>query len=83
MTGFAVESAEEPSRLALHGRHWFSRYQLIFELDEHGPGRTTVRAITRAEFPGPHGKVYRALVIGTGGHVLVVRWMLRKIAAAA
>ena len=25
-------------------------------------------AATRADFPGIHGKIYRALVIGTGGH---------------
>ncbi|WP_330231408.1 hypothetical protein OHA40_02335 [Nocardia sp. NBC_00508] len=81
--GFAVESAEEPRRLALRGEHWFSKYQLIFELDEEGPSRTRVRARSFAEFPGLSGKVYRALVIGTGGHRMTVRWMLRRIAAAA
>ncbi|MEV6325468.1 hypothetical protein AB0M45_30480 [Nocardia sp. NPDC051787] len=81
--GFALESAEEPRRLALRGEHWFSKYQLIFELDEEGPSRTRVRARSFAEFPGLSGKVYRALVIGTGGHRMAVRRMLRRIAAAA
>ncbi|WP_433755206.1 hypothetical protein [Nocardia sp. CA-135398] len=82
-TGFVLDAAEEPARLALRGRHWFSRYALVFELDEQGPSRTLVRARSWAEFPGLHGKIYRALVIGTGGHKVVVRELLRRIAAAA
>jgi hypothetical protein len=82
-TGFVLNSAEPPARLALKGRHWFSRYELVFQLDEDGPGRTRVRAQSWADFPGLHGKIYRALVIGTGGHKIVVRGMLRRIAAAA
>ncbi|MBF6337992.1 hypothetical protein IU450_19120 [Nocardia abscessus] len=82
-TGFVFDSVAEPSRLALRGQHWFSKYALIFELDEEGPSRTRVRARSYGDFPGPHGRVYRALVIGTGGHRLVVRRMLRRIAAAA
>ncbi|WP_238815912.1 hypothetical protein [Nocardia brasiliensis] len=81
--GFGLDAAEEPSRLALSGRHWFSRYALIFELDEQGANRTRLRARSLANFPGPHGKIYRALVIGSGGHRLVVRRMLRRIEAAA
>ncbi|MGK8558534.1 hypothetical protein [Nocardia gipuzkoensis] len=69
--------------MAIRGEHWFSKYQLIFELDEEGPSRTRVRARSFAEFPGLPGKIYRALVIGTGGHRMTVRWMLRRIAAAA
>ncbi|WP_063020915.1 hypothetical protein [Nocardia niwae] len=82
-TGFAFESVVEPSRLALRGQHWFSKYALIFELDEQGPSRTRVRARSYGDFPGLHGRIYRALVVGTGGHRLVVRRMLRRIAAAA
>ncbi|MEU7142009.1 hypothetical protein ABZ942_21335 [Nocardia sp. NPDC046473] len=69
--------------MALKGRHWFSKYALIFELDDEGANRTRIRAKTLANFPGPHGKIYRALVIGSGGHKIVVRRMLRQIAAAA
>jgi len=38
-----------------------------------------VRAETRAEFPGLQGSVYRALVIGTRGHVLVTRRILAAV----
>ncbi|MET9029753.1 hypothetical protein ABZW96_29635 [Nocardia sp. NPDC004168] len=82
-TGFVVDSVAEPHRLALRGQHWFSKYALIFELDEEGPGRTRVRARSYGDFPGLHGRIYRALVVGTGGHRLAVRQMLRRIAAAA
>lgn len=82
-TGFVVDSVAEPHRLALRGQHWFSKYALIFELDEEGPGRTRVRARSYGDFPGLHGRIYRALVVGTGGHRLAVRHMLRRIAAAA
>ncbi|MEV6278792.1 hypothetical protein [Nocardia sp. NPDC051832] len=81
--GFELEAAEEPVRLALKGRHWFSTYQLIFLLDEEGPSRTRVRAESWAEFPALSGKIYRALVIGSGGHKLVMRRLMRRIAAAA
>jgi hypothetical protein len=82
-TGFRLDSAEAPARLALSGRHWFSRYALVFELDDEGPSRTRVRAQSWGEFPGLHGKIYRALVIGSGVHQVVVRRLLRQIAAAA
>ncbi|MBF6548119.1 hypothetical protein [Nocardia brasiliensis] len=81
--GFVLDAAEAPSKLALSGQHWFSRYALIFELDEQGTNRTRVRARSLANFPGLHGKIYRALVIGSGGHRLVVRRLLRRIEAAA
>lgn len=44
--------------------------------------RTGVRAVTWANFPGLRGKIYRAIVIGTGGHRVVLRWTLQRIAAA-
>ncbi|WP_433664805.1 hypothetical protein ACQPW1_23220 [Nocardia sp. CA-128927] len=81
--GFVLESAEVPARLAMKGRHWFSEYALVFELDDECANRTRIHAKSWANFPGLHGKIYRALVIGSGGHQVVVRRMLRKIAAAA
>jgi hypothetical protein len=42
-----------------------------------------VRAETRAAFPGLQGRAYRALVIGTRGHVLAVRRLLRAVKARA
>ena len=80
--GFVLDEAIPGERLALKGRHPFSIYQLIFELADSGIG-TDVRAITLAAFPGLKGTVYRALVIGSGGHKVVVRRMLRRIGAAA
>ena len=80
--GFAIGESTAPERLVLQGRHPFSIYQWIFELDAVEADRTRLRSQTWAEFPGLHGKIYRALVIGTGAHRVVVRRMLRKIAAA-
>jgi hypothetical protein len=79
--GFVLDEAVPPSRLSLKGRHPFSIYNLVFELKATTQG-TEVRAVTLADFPGLHGRIYRALVIGSGGHRIVVRRMLRRIAAA-
>ena len=82
--GFALDEARPYDRFALKGRHPFAVYQLVFELEnDRAPRRTRVRALTWAAFPGLHGKVYRALVIGTGGHRLAVRGMLKRVAAEA
>ena len=76
--GFAV-AEEVPGRLlGLDGRHRFSRYRLVFEVEPDGRG-TVLRARSYAEFPGLHGRAYRAAVIGTRGHVLATRHMLRTI----
>ena len=75
LPGFHVLEATAPSELALAGSHRFSNYALIFRLDL-GEGRVRLRAETRAEFPGLKGSAYRALVIGTRIHVLVVRRIL-------
>ncbi len=84
-TGFVLDEARAPERFALKGRHPFAVYRLVFELDAEAghPQRTRVRALTWADFPGIHGKVYRALVIGTGAHRIVVRRMLKRIATRA
>ncbi len=83
-TGFVLDEARPPERFALKGRHPFAVYRWVFELDaEHkGPAQCTrVRSATWAAFPGIHGRIYRALVIGTGGHRIAVRWTLKRIAA--
>jgi hypothetical protein len=77
--GFHVAVARPGSELALVGSHRYSSYALVFHLDEAQPGRTRVRAETRAEFPGLKGAAYRALVIGTRGHVLVTRRLLGAV----
>lgn len=77
--GFHVELVEPNSELALRGSHRFSDYALIFRLDELKADRTRLRAETRAAFPGLKGAAYKALVIGTRGHVLVTRRLLNAV----
>lgn len=79
--GFVLQEARPPVRLALKGRHPFAVYRLVFELAQDSARRTRLRALTWAGFPGIHGKVYRTLVIGTGAHRIVVRRMLKHVAA--
>ena len=75
LPGLRGGGGERPRRLELRGRHRFSSYALVFLIE---PGR--VRAQTYAEFPGVKGRVYRALVIGSGAHGVVTRRLLRRIA---
>lgn len=81
--GFQVSTAVPGAELVLSGRHRFSVYALTFRLDPAGPGRTRLCAVTRARFPGVTGRVYRALVIGSRGHVFVVRRFLAGVARRA
>jgi hypothetical protein len=81
--GFRVRHAERPRKLELEGRHRFSNYELDFEIEDLGGGRSLLRAITHAEFPGLRGRIYRGLVIGSRGHVLATRRLLRAIARRA
>jgi hypothetical protein len=81
--GFAIAAQMPRERLELAGRHRFSRYALVFELRDARPGVTRVAAQTYAAFPGPRGRVYRALVIGTRLHVVATRGMLRAIGRVA
>lgn len=76
--GFRVAASIPRERLRLEGAHRFSQYVLDFELRPSTDG-TRLSATTQAAFPGPAGAVYRALVIGTSAHVLVVRRMLRQV----
>jgi hypothetical protein len=76
-SGFAV-GASTAERLVLVGAHRFARYELAFEV-RAAEGGAQVSARTSAEFPGAMGRVYRALVIGSGGHAIAVRGMLRRI----
>jgi hypothetical protein len=80
--GFAVARAEPGSELALAGRHRYSEYALVFRLTSSGSA-TRLRAETRARFPGGAGRLYRAAVIGTRGHVLVTMRLLVAAKRAA
>jgi hypothetical protein len=79
MTGFHVTSAVKPETIVLAGRHRFSRYELRFDVDSDG----TVRAGSFAAFPGVTGRLYRAAVIGTGGHKFAMHRLLGAIKARA
>jgi hypothetical protein len=80
LPGFAISEISPHERLALSGRHRFSSYALVFDIDATDGEHSTLRAQTWAEFPGLTGRAYRALVIGSGAHKLLVRRMLRDVA---
>lgn len=77
--GFRVIAAVPGRKLVLEGCHRFSFYSIIFCLDDIHPGRSRLRAESRAAFPGLAGGLYRRLVIGTGGHVVGMRRLLSAI----
>jgi hypothetical protein len=83
--GIVLDEAAPQQRFALKGRHWFATYRLRFVLTDvshtTAQPRTRVVAETWAAFPGVKGRLYRAMVIGTYGHRIVVRRMLKHIAA--
>ncbi len=83
--GFVLDEAVPTDRFALKGRHFFARYRLIFLLSDIAdePDQTRLTAQTWAAFPGIKGRIYRGLVIGSGGHLIVCRLMLKRIAALA
>jgi hypothetical protein len=76
--GFEVTGSVPGKLLELTGRHRFSRYRLVMTLAERA-GETVLSARTYARFPGPHGAVYRMLVIGSGGHRVIVQALLRDV----
>jgi hypothetical protein len=73
---FSVTESRRPAELVLTGQHRFSRYELAFQFAPDGPGSTVVTATTRAAFPGLGGRLYRAAVIGSGGHRVAMHAML-------
>jgi hypothetical protein len=78
LPGFRVVDSEPGRRLALRGRHRFARYALTFLIDGD-----QLRARSEAAFPGIYGRLYRAILMGTGGHRLVTRGLLRQVTRAA
>jgi hypothetical protein len=81
--GFVVARSIPPAVLALLGEHRFARYALIFRVTETLAGPVRLSAETRAEFHGAQGRIYRALVIGSRGHVLAAHSILRAVRRAA
>ena len=77
--GFYVAAVESERRLELAGAHRWSRYALIYSLEEASDRAVRLQAETRAEFPGLSGRFYRLLVIDSRLHVLAIRSTLRSI----
>jgi hypothetical protein len=78
LAGFAVARAVPERHVRLVGRHRYSRYALVLDLDERS-AETVLVARTYAAFPGLVGGLYRGLVIGSGAHRLLVRRLLRDV----
>ncbi|HEX6425599.1 MAG TPA: hypothetical protein VFZ79_19075 [Acidimicrobiales bacterium] len=77
--GFRVATVIPGRELVLVGRHRFSSYAFTFRVEQVGPGRSRLRAESRAAFPGALGGFYRLLVVGTGAHVVLVRRLLATV----
>ncbi len=76
--GFRVDEADPEHCLVLRGRHRFATYALTFVMDGG-----TLRAETRAAFPGFLGGLYRVAVIVSGGHRIFTRRLLRHVTRRA
>lgn len=81
-SGFGIHAEDPGVRIELAGRHRFSRYLLVFVLGDSTADTTELTAVTYADFPKIHGKLYRLMVISSGIHVLAMRRMLSAIQRA-
>jgi hypothetical protein len=79
---FEVVDEARPGLLVMAGKHRFSSYGIIFRITPVGAG-ATLSAESRAKFPGRSGRAYKTMVIGTHGHVVATRGLLRLIARSA
>ena len=79
LPGVCVTRAIAPVMLALAGEHKYAKYAVVFRIDLLPGQRSRVRLETRAQFAAGKGKLYRAAVVGTRGHILIVNRMLRSI----
>ncbi len=79
LPGFVVARSVAPVMLALMGQHRYSSYALVIRIDLLPGQRCRVRLETRALFPGAKGRLYRLGVLGTRGHVVAVRSILRSV----
>jgi len=75
---FPVRIERPHEQLHLGGSHPFAAYQLLFDL-AYDAGQTVVTARTSAGFPGRAGRIYRALIVSTGAHALIVRRFLADL----
>lgn len=78
-SGFELTQTVPVDRLTLTGRHQFSRYALVFDLRDTTSRGPVLHATTYAAFPGPHGRMYCAMVISIGAHAFATSHMLHAI----
>jgi hypothetical protein len=83
LPGFEVSRSQPPRELGLRGSHRFSDYALDFEIGERGDGRSSLRAVTHAAFPGLKGQLYKTAVIRSRAHVVLTRRILHSVARRA
>ncbi len=76
--GFEVREVVAPATYALAGQHRFARYQLVYRISQRGAHQSRLTAETFASFPGPAGRLYRALVIDARLHALVM-WITVRV----
>lgn len=77
--GFAVCEVVPSATYALAGRHRFARYQIVFRIEQRGPGRSRLTAETFAIFPGWPGRLYRTALMDARLHALVMWSMVRLV----
>ncbi len=79
LPGWSVTDMAPGELIVLEGSHRYSRYAILFRVEEVAPGRSLVRAETRGAFPGVRGRAYRLLVITSRGHALTMSYLLRRL----
>jgi hypothetical protein len=79
---FAIVENTRPTRVVVAGKHRFAAYAIVFRITPTADG-SRLTAESRAEFPHRHGRLYRMAVVGTRGHVVATRGLLRTIAKSA
>lgn len=79
LPGFTVIRAIAPVMLALTGEHKYAKYAVVFRIDLLPGQRSRVRLETRAQFAPGKGRLYKAAVLSTRGHIIIVNRMLRSI----
>jgi hypothetical protein len=84
IVGFRLERTERPSLILLAGEHRFATYTLTLSIaGAEGESKSCLSAQTRAAFPGGPGRLYRAAIIWTGAHVVVVHRLLHRVRGLA
>ena len=81
--GFMVCEVVPPVTYALAGRHRFATYQLVFRIEQRGPGQSRLTAETFATFPGTAGRLYRMILMDAKLHALVMWSMVRRVRRCA